>query len=220
MKRSAKEILVRTGILLLGLCVAHLGVTLFLLSDLGSDPFNVLVQGLYRSLARLTHWPFLTHGRVHVGVSLLIVAVLAFVDRSYLKLGTALCMIFGGPIIDAFTALLEKPLAGSSLPLRAVMLVAGCVILAYGMTIVIRSDAGTGPNDLVAVVLSDKTKWRFSFTRVGVDACFLLLGVLLGGKAGAGTLVCMFLVGPVAGFFLPINGRIIENIVQRLCRAR
>ena len=220
MKRSAKEILVRTGILLLGLCVAHLGVTLFLLSDLGSDPFNVLVQGIYRSLARLTQWPFLTHGRVHVGVSLLIVAVLAFVDRGYLKLGTALCMIFGGPIIDGFTALLEKPLAGSSLPLRAVLLVAGCVILAYGMTIVIRSDAGTGPNDLVAVVLSDKTKWRFSLTRVGVDACFLLLGVLLGGKAGAGTLVCMFLVGPVAGFFLPINGRIIENIVQRLCSAQ
>ena len=220
MKRSAKEILVRTGILLLGLCVAHLGVTLFLLSDLGSDPFNVLVQGIFRSLASLTHWPFLTHGRVHVAVSLLIVAVLAFVDRSYLKLGTALCMIFGGPIIDAFTALLEAPLAGASLPLRAVMLVAGCVILAYGMTIVIRSDAGTGPNDLVAVVLSDKTKWRFSLTRVGVDGCFLLLGVLLGGKAGVGTLVCMFLVGPVAGFFLPINGRIIENIVQRLCRAR
>ena len=60
----------------------------------------------------------------------------------------------------------------------------------------------------------------FSFTRVGVDACFLLLGVLLGGKAGAGTLVCMFLVGPVAGFFLPINGRIIENLVQRLCSAQ
>lgn len=220
MKRSAKEILVRTGILLLGLCIAHLGVTLFLLSDLGSDPFNVLVQGIFRSLAHLTHWPFLTHGRVHVGVSLLIVAVLALADRSYLKLGTALCMIFGGPIIDAFTALLEKPLAGAPLPLRAVLLVAGCVILAYGMTIVIRSDAGTGPNDLVAVVLSDKTKWRFSLTRVGVDGCFLLLGVLLGGKAGVGTLVCMFLVGPVAGFFLPINGRIIENIVQRLCRAR
>jgi uncharacterized membrane protein YczE len=38
------------------------------------------------------------------------------------------------------------------------MLVLGCIILAYGMTIVIKSDAGTGPNDLVAVVISDKTK--------------------------------------------------------------
>ena len=144
-------------------------------------------------------------------------AVLLFVDRSYIKIGTALCMLFGGPIIDVFNALLEEPTAGASLPVRVCMLVAGCVILAYGMTIVIRSNAGTGPNDLVAVVISDKTKWKFSVTRVAVDACFLVIGFLLGGTAGVGTLVCMFLVGPVAGFFLPINGRIIEKTVKRFC---
>lgn len=47
------ELAVRVVLLLAGLTVAHLGVTLFLESDLGSDPFNVLVQGLYRSLP----WP-------------------------------------------------------------------------------------------------------------------------------------------------------------------
>ena len=217
MKRSEKEWGLRIAILLLGLCIAHLGVTLFLLSDLGSDPFNVFVQGIYRTLDRLTGRAFLTHGRVHVAISLVIVLILLFVDRSYIKIGTALCMLFGGPIIDVFNALLEGPTAGASLPVRVCMLVAGCVILAYGMTIVIRSDAGTGPNDLVAVVISDKTGKRFSVTRVIVDACFLLIGWLLGGTAGVGTLVCMFLVGPVAGFFLPINGRIIEKAVRRFC---
>ncbi len=217
MKRSVKEWGLRIAILMLGLCIAHLGVTLFLLSDLGSDPFNVFVQGIYRTLDRLTGWGFLTHGRVHVAISLVIVLILLFVDKSYIKIGTALCMLFGGLVIDAFNALLEGPTAGASLPVRACMLVAGCVILAYGMTIVIRSDAGTGPNDLVAVVISDKTGRKFSVTRVLVDACFLLIGWLLGGTAGVGTLVCMFLVGPVAGFFLPINGRIIEKLVRRFC---
>lgn len=217
MKRSVKEWGLRIAILMLGLCIAHLGVTLFLLSDLGSDPFNVFVQGIYRTLDRLTGWGFLTHGRVHVAISLVIVLILLLVDKSYIKIGTALCMLFGGPVIDVFNALLEGPTAGASLPVRACMLVAGCVILAYGMTIVIRSDAGTGPNDLVAVVISDKTGRKFSVTRVLVDACFLLIGWLLGGTAGVGTLVCMFLVGPVAGFFLPINGRIIEKLVRRFC---
>ena len=41
MKRSAKEWALRIVILMTGLVIAHLGVTLFLLSDLGSDPFNV-----------------------------------------------------------------------------------------------------------------------------------------------------------------------------------
>lgn len=217
MKRSAKEWGLRIVILMLGLTIAHLGVTLFLLSDLGSDPFNVFVQGMYRTLDRLTGWAFLTHGRTHVAISLLIVLILLLVDRSYIKIGTALCMLFGGPIIDLFTKLLAGPAAAASLPVRACMLVAGCVILAYGMTIVIRSDAGTGPNDLVAVVISDKLRKKFSITRVAVDACFLLIGWLLGGTAGVGTLVCMFLVGPVAGFFLPINGRLIEKTVSSVC---
>ena len=124
MKRNVKEWLLRIVILLLGLTVAHLGVTLFLLSDLGSDPFNVFVQGLFRTLERLLHWPFLTHGRTHIAVSLLIVLVLLIVDRSYLKIGTALCMLFGGPIIDFFSALLSPALAGAALPLRVLMLVA------------------------------------------------------------------------------------------------
>ena len=67
--RSVREEAVRLVLLLAGLCVAHLGVTLFLQTDLGSDPFNVFVQGLFRFLP----WPgFMTHGRVHLLVSLVI----------------------------------------------------------------------------------------------------------------------------------------------------
>lgn len=218
MKRGKKEWGIRIAILLAELTVAHLGVTLFLLSDLGSDPFNVFVQGLYRSLDRATGWALLTHGRTHVAVSLVIVAILLAVDRSYIKIGTALCMLLGGPIIDLFTRLLEPLLKGAGMGLRICMLVAGCVILAYGMTLVIRSDAGTGPNDLVALVISDKLRFRFGLTRVAVDALFALCGFLLGGTVGAGTLVCMFLVGPVAGYFLPVNGLLVDKLVSRFCR--
>ena len=220
MKRGIKEWGVRIVILLIGLWIAHLGVTLFLLSDLGSDPFNVFVQGVFRSAERLTDRPFLTHGRTHVAISLLIVLILLVVDRSYIKIGTALCMLFGGPIIDFFTRILQPLFDGAGMGFRLVALVAGCVILAYGMTVVIRSDAGTGPNDLVALVISEKAKFRFSLTRIAVDAAFTGIGWLLGGTAGIGTLVCMFLVGPVAGLFLPINGRIVDRLVEGLKRDR
>ena len=53
MKRNGKEILIRVVILLIGLTIAHFGVTLFLLADLGADPFNVLVQGIFRTVDRL-----------------------------------------------------------------------------------------------------------------------------------------------------------------------
>ena len=214
-RRSIKEWIVRSVILLVGLAIAHLGVTLFLLSDLGSDPFNVLVQGIFRQLGKLPFLSFLTHGQTHIAISLLIILILLIVDRSYVKIGTLLCMILGGPIIDFFTWLLQLILpADLSLVWRIVMLVLGCVILAYGMTIVIKSDAGTGPNDLVAVVISDKTKVKFWIIRLAVDAVFAGLGFLLGGTVGAGTIVCVALVGPVAGIFLPLNEKMVRKILS------
>lgn len=214
MKRPVKEWTARVLLLLAGLVTAHLGVTLFLLTELGSDPFNVLIQGLFRTSSSITGWGFLTHGRVHIAVSLLIILVLLLTDRSYVKIGTLICMVFGGPIIDFFTMLLNPlDLQLSPLPVRIAVLAAGCVILAFGMTVVIKSDAGTGPNDLVAIVLSDKLHKKFSIVRMLVDLSFVGIGWLLGGTFGVGTLICAFLIGPVAGFFLPVSEKLVNRFL-------
>ena len=218
MKRSAKEILLRVIILMVGLTIAHLGVTLFLLSDLGADPFNVLVQGVCRTVESTFHWG-LSHGSIHRIICFLIILILLIVDRHYVKIGTLLCMFCGGPIIDFFTLLLGGIFnAESPLWLRFVMLAAGCVILAFGMTMVIKSDAGTGPNDLVALVISEKAKWRFGIVRICTDAAFVIAGYFLGGVFGAGTVICAFLVGPVADIFLPRNEKWINALLQKLLK--
>ena len=218
--RSLRETAVRVVLLLLGLCIAHLGVTLFLQSDLGSDPFNVFIQGLYRGLPWYG-WEWMTHGRVHLLVSLLIMLVLLVVDRHYVGIGTVLCMALGGPIIDVYTVVLGPVINGSlPLPVRLGLLVAGCVILAFGMTIVIRSQAGTGPNDLVAVVLSDKLRKPFGPVRIGVDLTFALVGLALGGVVGLGTVICAFLVGPAAQLFFPISQRLCEAALAQFAGVR
>ena len=217
---TRRELAVRVVLLLAGLCVAHLGVTLFLQSDLGSDHFNVFVQGLFRGIP----WPAfaaMTHGRTHLLVSLVILLVLLAVDRSYVGIGTVLCMALGGPIIDVYTLWLSPVIHGGlPLPLRLALLVAGCVILAFGMTIVIRSRAGTGPNDLVAVVLSDKLRKPFGPVRIGVDLTFALVGLALGGVVGLGTVICAFLVGPAAQLFFPISQRLCEAVLAQFAGVR
>lgn len=205
----------RVVLLLIGLTIAHLGVTLFLLANLGSDPFNVLIQGLHR-LTETLGFAALTHGTVHIVVSLLIILILLVVDRSYVRIGTFLCMILGGPIIDVFNLILEPLVnASSAMPVRVVAVALGCVILAFGMTIVIKSQAGTGPNDLVAVVLSEKRHWPFGPVRVAVDLLFALAGFLLGGVVGLGTIICMAVVGPVAQVFMPFSQKICDGFTSR-----
>ena len=214
MKINIRETVIRLLLLFLGLIIAHLGVTLFLLADLGADPFNVLIQGLRRLVMRLGLFP--SHGTVHMVICFLIVIILLFVDRRYVKLGTLVCMFCGGPIIDFFTFVLQGLGIGqAALVIKIIVLVLGCIILASGMSLVIRSEAGTGPNDLVAVVISDKTKWRFGIVRIATDVCFVLIGFLLGGKFGVGTLICAFLVGPVAEFVMPFSARIVKVCLKK-----
>lgn len=216
MKRSFKEIIIRLVILLIGLTIAHLGVTLFLLADLGADPFNVLVQGIFRTLKEVTQLEILTHGYTHMGICFLIMIALLFVDKSYVKIGTVVCMFFGGPIIDFFTALLQGFInSGNPFVIRILTLVLGCVILAFGMTIVMGSDAGTGPNDLVAISISDKLDKPFGITRTICDVAFVVVGFVLGGVFGIGTLICAFLVGTVAEKFLPFQRKWIGNVIKK-----
>ncbi len=216
-KRSYRELICRVVILFIGLTIAHLGVTLFLLADLGADPFNVLIQGL-RQVVENAGWN-LTHGTVHMAVSFLIILILLIVDRYYVKAGTLICMFCCCPFIDFFSWLLKSlNIGGAGLPVKIPVLVLGCVILAFGMTIVIRSEAGTGPNDLVAVVISEKSGIRFGITRVATDALFVLAGFLLGGKVGIGTIICAFLVGVVADFFMPLSNSMVQRILSRLDR--
>ena len=216
MKINTKELLIRVILLMIGLTIAHFGVTLFILADLGSDPFNVLVQGIFRTISNLLGLSFITHGRVHIVICFIIILTLLVVDKTYIKIGTILCMIFGGPIIDIFTIVLAPIFSISdSLIFKIFLLALGCVILAYGMTIVIKSDAGTGPNDLVAIVISDKIKKKFSIVRIIVDVSFVAIGFLLGGSLGIGTVICAFCVGPVAGHFLPVNEKLVNNVMKK-----
>ncbi|MCD8144372.1 MAG: hypothetical protein LUD79_03375 [Oscillospiraceae bacterium] len=211
--KRPREFALRVLLLLVGLAVAHLGVTLFLQANLGSDPFNVFIQGLFRVIP----WPEglpVTHGRVHMAVSFLIILILLVVDRSYVRIGTLLCMFLGGPIIDVYTILLENIInAQSPLALRIPVLALGCVILAFGMTIVIKLEAGTGPNDLVAVVISDKSGRKFGVIRILVDVGFAAIGFALGGTLGLDTVICAFLVGPTAQVFLPWSEKLCSRVV-------
>ena len=207
--RSAADWAKALIILLIGLTVAHLGVTLFLLSELGTDTFTVFIQGLSRIFG-------VSVGTVHVIVLCILMVIMLVTTKGYVKPGTVVCAFCGGPIIDLLTWMLDGWInVDAGMPVRVISMLAGCVILSAGMSIVINSNAGTGPNDLVAVILSDRIeKVQFRWVRVGCDLFFVVLGFLLGGTVGAGTLVAVFLTGPLVQFWLPRTKRPIRAVLH------
>ena len=100
---------------------------------------------------------------------------------------------------------------------RIISVVAGCVILSLGMSVVINSNAGTGPNDLVAIILTDKIrKIEFRWVRMACDVFFVVLGFVLGGTVGVGTIVAVFLTGPLVQFWLPKTKKIVNSILREV----
>ena len=207
--RSALDWVKALAVLLAGLIIAHLGVTLFLLSELGTDTFTVFVQGLSRMCG-------LTVGTMHVIVLCILMAVMLLTTKGYIKPGTVVCAFCGGPIIDLFTWLLGDYInTDAGMAVRIISLILGCVILSAGMSIVINSRAGTGPNDLVAVILSDKIeRVEFRWIRVACDLFFVALGFLLGGTVGVGTVAAVFLTGPLVQFWLPKTKRVVQAVLK------
>lgn len=206
--RSIKDWIKALIVLLAGLTIAHFGVTLFLLSNLGCDTFTVFIQGL-------SHTINLSVGTVHVIVLCFLTVVMLITTKGYIKPGTVVCAFCGGPIIDIFSFMLKDYInINSSLAVKILCVVIGCVILAAGMSIVIKSNAGTGPNDLIAIIFSDKLpSIQFQWVRIVCDLIFVTVGWLLGGTVGLGTIVAAFLTGPLVQFWLPITEKAVNKIL-------
>ena len=206
--RSLKGWIKALAVLLSGLVIAHLGVALFLQSSLGTDTFTVFIQGL----SRLTG---LTVGTVHVIILCALMLVMLLTTKGYVKPGTVVCAFCGGPIIDFFSWLLRDAVNGASpMAVRILSMLAGCVILSLGMSVVINSNAGTGPNDLIAIILSDRLpRIQFRWVRVGCDLFFVVAGFLLGGTVGAGTIAAVCLTGPLVQFWLPRSALAVQAVL-------
>ncbi len=198
-------------VLFCGLTIAHLGVSLFLISALGSDPFTVLIQGISLMVG-------CSIGTCHVVALILLMIFMLITTKDYVKPGTVVCAFCGGWIIDFFLWLFGDMLtAHSPLLIRLLVLVAGCIILSLGMSIVIKSSSGTGPNDLIAIILTDKIKkFPFAGVRMGCDVLFTIAGALMGGVFGIGTIVAVVLIGPVVQFFLPRSEKVIAKLFPTL----
>ena len=201
--------------LFIGLTIAHLGVSMFLISNLGTDTFTILIQGISKLIG-------LTIGTCHVIALVILMAVMLLTTKCYIKPGTVVCAFLGGWIIDFFLWLFNGNIsAASPMWIRILVMVAGCIILSLGMSLVIESNSGTGPNDLIAIILTDKlsNRWKriqFRWVRVSCDVLFTAIGYLLGGVFGVGTIVAALLVGPCVQFFLPISRKCIHTILPRL----
>lgn len=187
--------------LIAGLSVYELGASIFILSGFGADPFNVLVQGVHTSVG-LDHLSFFTHGSVHILISALLTFLLFLINRSLVQPGTLLCAILGGPLIDLFTRIFTPVYENyTNSSYFYLMFAAGFMMLAYGMALMLHSGAGYIPSELITEIFPKLKKKNPYYASLAAYVVFGLIGFLLGGLIGFGTLLCMAAAIPLADYF-------------------
>lgn len=159
-------------------------------ADLGLGPWDVFHQGI----SKLTGVPIGT-----VGILVGFVVLLGWLPLDEkLGVGTICNVIVIGIVIDVLLIFFTTP---SSLPVRVVLMAIGPVLFGVGSGLYIGAGLGPGPRDglMTGIASRGRPVWA---VRLVLELVVLVLGWLLGGRVGVGTLLFALGIGPIVHFAL------------------
>lgn len=178
--------------LYLGLVLYGVSLAMMVRGALGLAPWDVLHSGFIR------HVP-MTLGQAVVLFSF-IVLVLWIPLREMPGLGTISNAVVVGLSADATLALLDRPdaLAG-----RIALMVGGVALCGLASALYIGAQLGRGPRDGLMTGFARRTGLSLRLVRTALEVTVVVIGLLLGGKLGIGTVVYALAIGPLTQLMLP-----------------
>ena len=186
--------------LMAGLVLFGTGLWLGLVADLGVGPWDVLTGGVSQQLGT----PF---GRTAIAISVVVLLV-GLAARVQIGPGTLANVVVIGAVVDLLlaTGLLED-LGRQAALVRLVATVGGIVCVAAGSALYLGAHLGPGPRDGLMVALHTRTGWRVGTCRALLECSVLILGVLLGGPVGVGTVLFALGIGPAVQVAFVVLGQ-------------
>ncbi len=187
--RPFTKILLEWLKIILGLIVFSFGVHLTIYANIGLAPWDCLGMGIAK------------HTPLNYGFSMTLIAITVLIIDILLKerigFGTIIDAFLTGTFIQVFNYLNPFP-ENNNVWLGIAIMLGGFVFLALGMWIYMSCRQGCGPRDALLVGLGKRLKKiPIGIVEVMLWAVVLLIGYLLGGPVGIGTLISTFGAGLV-----------------------
>ena len=178
--------------LYVGLFLYGVSLAMMVRGALGLAPWDVLHSGFIR------HVP-MTLGQAVVLFSF-VVLVLWVPLREMPGLGTISNAVVVGLSADLTLAVLDRP---DGLVARIALMVGGVVLCGLASALYIGAQLGRGPRDGLMTGLSRRTGLSLRLVRTGLEVAVVVIGLLLGGRLGLGTVVYALAIGPLTQLMLP-----------------
>ena len=174
------------------LFVNGFGIYLTIQANIGAGPWDVFNLGLSKTLGIL-------YGNASIAVSVTIL-VIDILLREPIGIAMFIDAVVVGKSVDFFNHLhvVSSP---DSLWVSIPMMIVGLFIVGYTQFTYMWSSLGCGPRDTLLVGLKRRTdKIPIGVISIGILSLATLIGWLLGGPVGIGTLICAFCSGPIMQF--------------------
>lgn len=185
------------AILCAGLWLFGTGEALLVASTLGVSPWTVLAQGLSVRLP------------ISIGAATFAISAVVLLLWLPLKerpgLGTVSNAIVIAVALQVMVLVLPHP---ANVLARLACVLAGIVLIGIGSGLYLTTNLGPGPRDGWMTGLHVRFGWPITGVRLGIEATVLVLGWLLGGTVGIGTVLFAVLIGPAVGYGLRVTGRV------------
>lgn len=184
-------------VLLVGLYAFGTGEALIVQGGLGVSPWTVLAQGLSLILP------------VSIGMATFLISAVVLLLWIPLRerpgLGTIANAVVVAVALQIGVAVIPAP--GTWIWQLALVLV-GIATIGLGSGLYLTTNLGPGPRDGWMTGLHVRFGWPVGRVRMGIELSVLVVGWLLGGSVGLGTVLFALLIGPAVGQGLTIAGAI------------
>ncbi|MEI3045706.1 MAG: hypothetical protein V8T82_08200 [Romboutsia timonensis] len=210
--KKLSETIKKLLLFLLGMSIIQFGVALFLRMNIGSDPFTVFTQGLANTLNNLGM--NVTTGTANRIILVVLFSIILLLNENHIKIGTIICVIGVGPIIDLGVRVVSVlPVESYSYLLKMFLIALGCFIIAIGFSILSATKVGVAPNDIIPFIIKERINCEYRWIRICMDAFLLIGGFMLGGTVGVGTIIAMATTGPFIQLCLPYGQKFTDFIL-------
>jgi len=186
-----RAVLRRLPGLLAGLVIFGAGIAVMAASGLGLGPWEAFHQGI----SNRTGIPL---GTVSVLVGIPVLALWWPLGERP-GIGTILNVALIGTATNLVLPLLPRP---DEPVAQLAMSVGGVLLIGLGSGLYLAADLGAGPRDGLMTGIHHRFGWSIRRARTSIELVVLVIGFLLGGTIGLGTILFAFGIGPVVQLFL------------------
>jgi uncharacterized membrane protein YczE len=174
----------RVLIVIFGLAAFGLGDALIIESGLGNTPWSVLAQGISLKTG------------LTIGTTTLLISVIVLLSWIPLHVRLGFATIANILVIATFIEIGTRafPLQDGILA-GLIYVIVGIVMVGAGSALYITCGLGKGPRDGMMTGLHNRTGVRVGRVRLGIEVVVSILGALLGGTLGIGTLLFALFIG-------------------------